>query len=313
MAIYNSITGRADLTDVVMPDQVVTEIIKGAPGSSIILDNARRTPMNKKKAKQPVLAKRPKAYWVDGDTGLKQTSDFGFEDLTMTAEEMAVIIPIPDAVVDDSDIPLWAEVKPLIAEAFGELLDQSAIFGTGKPASWPAGLVPAANTAGNVAQLSAEKDLGLAVAELGEKMAKTGVAPNSFIARPGLNWSLLGMRDKNGQHIYSAGNPITGVPSSLYGYKLQEVTNGAWNPKAAELLAVDWSKVFVGIRQDVTYDLFSEGVISDANGKVLLNLMQQDTKALRVVFRVGFQYAQPYSGLARKKVTPAGVITPAAA
>ena len=77
----------------------------------------------------------------------------------------------------------------------------------------------------------------------------------------------------------------------------------------AEGLAVDWGKFVVGVRQDITYDLFKEGVISDADGKVILNLMQQDTKALRVVFRVGFNVAQPLTRLA--SVYPARGITPA--
>jgi hypothetical protein len=88
------------------------------------------------------------------------------------------------------------------------------------------------------------------------------------------------------------------------------VDNGAWDDDEAELLAADWKKFVVGIRQDVTYDLFSEGVISDADGKVILNLMQQDTKALRVVFRVGFQVAIPVTRIGPSTRYPAGVITP---
>ena len=38
--------------------------------------------------------------------------------------------------------------------------------------------------------------------------------------------------------------------------------------------------------------------------------MQQDSKAMRVVFRVGFQVAQPLTRLGT--VYPAGVVTPAA-
>ncbi|MBP0095036.1 hypothetical protein, partial [Prescottella equi] len=81
---------------------------------------------------------------------------------------------------------------------------------------------------------------------------------------------------------------------------------------AATMIAADWSKVIVGIRQDVTFDLFSEGVISDASGKVILNLMQQDSKALRVVFRVGFQVANPLTRLNGTEATryPAGVLVP---
>ncbi|WP_222845999.1 hypothetical protein [Corynebacterium aurimucosum] len=80
------------------------------------------------------------------------------------------------------------------------------------------------------------------------------------------------------------------------------------------MFGLDWDKQVVGIRQDITYDLFSEGVISDADGKVVLNLMQQDTKALRVVMRVGWQTAIPVTRASKgkKKIYPGGVITPAA-
>ena len=100
----------------------------------------------------------------------------------------------------------------------------------------------------------------------------------------------------------------------LYGFPLDEVRNGAWDTTAAELLAADWTKFVAGIRQDITYDLFSEGVISDAEGKVILNLMQQDSKALRVVFRVGFQVANPLTRLNATEASryPAGVVTPKA-
>lgn len=311
MPQYADIVGRAAISNELMPDQVVQDIIKEAETSSLVLGNARRQAMSKKVYRQPVLSKVPKAYWVNGDNGLKQTTDFAFENLTMTAEEMALIIPIPDSVVDDSDLPLWNAVRPLAVEALGSLLDEATLLGTSKPESWPEGLIPGAIASGNVVQGSAQDDLGVSVAKLGEKMAQNGVAPSSFLGRPGLNWNLVGLRDANKQPIYTSGNPATGQPASLYGYPMQEVKNGAWNATAAELMGVDWSKVIIGVRQDVTFDLFKEGVISDADGKVVLNLMQQDTKALRVVFRVGYQVAQPYSKLTGKKVYPAGVVTPA--
>ena len=79
------------------------------------------------------------------------------------------------------------------------------------------------------------------------------------------------------------------------------------------MLAADWSKFVVGIRQDMTYQLFDQGVISNADGKVHYNLMQQDAKALRVVMRVGFQVANPITRVAAKGTQyPAGFITPKA-
>lgn len=309
MAGYAEIIGRAEVTDQLVPDQQVSEILQSAPEESVVLNRARTVRMSSKKSKQPVLASLPEAYWVDGDTGLKQTDSATWGGITMTAEELAVIVPIPDAVVDDSNVPLWDEVRPLVREALGKKVDQAALFGTDKPASWPTGIIPAAIAAGNVSQLSASNNLADAFAEVAGAASEGGFAVNGFATRPGLNWRLRGLKDTNGQYLFGA--PTQGGNATLFGYTLDEVRNGAWDATVAEGLALDWSKFVVGIRQDVTYDLFREGVISDADGKVILNLMQQDTKALRVVFRVGFQVAVPMTRLGG--TYPAGVVTPAAA
>lgn len=310
MAGYANVLGRADLTDVLVPDQVINEIIAENPAQGVIRNRARTIRMSAKKAKQPVLASLPDAYWVDGDTGLKQTTTNTWANTTITAEELAVIVPIPDALVDDANVPLWSQIQPLLIEALDRKIDGAALFGTDKPDSWPTAVIPAAIAAGNTITRGTGADLGVDVASLGQKIAKQGFGVNGFAAEPGLQWELVGLRNDNGTPIYTP-SLAAGTPSGLYGYPLNEVLTGAWNPAVASILAADWSKFVVGVRQDVTFDIFSEGVISDAAGKVVLNLMQQDTKALRVVFRVGFQVAKPMTRVGGTNGYPAGVIVPA--
>lgn len=308
MAVELNYIDRADVGSELMPDQVVSEIIQEMPKTSVMLSHAKQVRMSSKKYKQPVLATLPEAYWVDGDAGLKNTSKSDWTGLEMTAEEMAVIVPIPDAVVDDTKINLWDAIKPLIAEAFGKKLDGACVFGIDKPSTWPEAIVAAATAANNVVAREANKDLGVSVAELGAKIAKQGYGVNGFMSKPGMQWELVGLRNQQGDPIYTAlpGSPAHG----LYGYELNEVMNGSWDAAAADLIALDWSKQLIGIRQDVTYEIFNEGVISDSEGKILLNLMQQDTKALRVVFRVGYQVAVPKTRLEAERAYPGGVITP---
>ncbi|MBQ9000317.1 MAG: phage major capsid protein [Eggerthellaceae bacterium] len=311
MADSINIIERGDVGSELMPDQVVTEIIQEVPKASVMLSHAKQVRMSSKKYKQPVLATLPEAYWVDGDMGLKSTSKSDWTGLEIVAEEMAVIVPIPDAVVEDSKINLWDAVKPLIAEAIGKKLDAACIFGADKPATWPDAIVAAATAAGNAVARTATTDLGQNVAELGAKVAKQGYGINGFVSKPGMQWELVGLRNQQGDPIYT---PLPGSPANgLYGYELNEVMNGAWDASAAELVALDWSKQLIGIRQDVTYRIFEEGVISDSKGKILLNLMQQDTKALRVVFRVGYQVAKPKTRAQGELAYPGGVITPLAA
>jgi len=305
----NNIIGRSDITAALIPDQVVTEIITGAAAQSVILTRAKKTAMSSKVYKQPVLSALPSAEWVDGDTGLKQTSSAKWGDLTITAEELAVIVPIPNSLVDDANVPLWPAIQPLLNEAVGMKIDQAALFGIGKPASWPTAIVPAATAAGNIVQ-DTGKDFWKSVSDLAAKIDTGGFAVNGFATRPGLSWTLRGARDDQGRPIFDTQLNSAGQ-FGLFGFPLDEIRNGSWSPAAAELIAADWTKFIVGVRQDITYDMFSEGVISDAEGKVILNLMQQDSKAMRLVMRVGFQVAIPASRLSTDKSYPAGVIVPA--
>lgn len=317
MAGFGEIQGRGDLYQPTMlPDQLVKEVIQTLPQASVVMARAKRARMSRKTLKQPVLSSLPDAYWVNGDTGLKQTTKMAWSGVSMTAEEMAVIVPIPDNLVADSDIDLWGEIKPLIVEAIGKKVDEATIFGIDKPASWPAAIIAGAVAAGNSVELGTGADIGVDLATLGERLALDGFAMNGFISRPGLHWSLVGLRNAQGQSIYTPAltTGLNGAPPTpgLYGYPLNEITTGVWDPDEAVMLGADWSKIIIGVRQDITMQMFSEGVISDETGKVVLNLMQQDSKALRVVFRVGYQVANPITRLNQNAATryPAGVILP---
>ena len=314
MAGFNDLITRSDVP---IPTEEVGELLKVMPEESVLLRRARRQPMSTKTVKQTIMTTFPDAYWVDGDTGLKQTSKQSFAQPTMTAEELAVIAVVPDAVIDDSSLPIWATLRPFLAEAIGRKVDQAAIYGTDKPASWPLALVPGAIAAGvitpgNLAATPADqrKDAGQLVADLGLKMARSaGANLSGLIAQAGTGWELDRIRDADRRPIYD------GVAGALRGVPFDELKNGAWSSvgtgdTAVPLIGVDWSQVYVGIRQDITVKMLDQAVISDAAGKVIFNLAQQDAKALRVVFRVGYQAIMPvnHQQLDPTKRFPAGVI-----
>jgi hypothetical protein len=59
------------------------------------------------------------------------------------------------------------------------------------------------------------------------------------------------------------------------------------------MLAGDFKKAIIGIRQDINFKMFTEGVISDDTGKVILNLMQQDAVAMRMTMRLAYATVNP--------------------
>ena len=116
----NNIITRTDLSGLI-PENVTREIIQGVAAESAVLRMGRRLPnMTSRTQAMNVLDMLPMAYWVDGDTGFKRTSKQAWDKKKIYAEELAVIIPIPEAVLDDADYDIWAEIKPRIVEAFGQ-------------------------------------------------------------------------------------------------------------------------------------------------------------------------------------------------
>jgi HK97 family phage major capsid protein len=300
MAGPNSMISRHPGTDPLVPQPFAAQVIQEMPKASAALNLARRVAMSTKTNRQPVLSVLPEAYWVAGDTGVKDTDRVDWANLELVAEELAVIIPIPEAYLTDAAVPVWNEVRPLVTEAFGRALDKAVLFGVNKPSTWTSdAIIPGAIAAGNVVTPGASKDIGQDIAAMGEKMASEGFSLNSYAARPGFHWTLVAARTQAGYPIYGSGDLATGAPASLYGMPMHMIENGSWDPTQAALLGGDFTKAIIGMREDLTFKVFTEGVITDATGKVVLNLMQQDSVALRVVMRCGYALANPVTAIER--------------
>ena len=85
---------------------VISEIMEGAVKNSAVLQLFRRLPnMTSNKTKMRVLDSLPMAYWVDADTdnGRKKLTNMAWANKYITAEELAVIVPIKEDVLDDAD------------------------------------------------------------------------------------------------------------------------------------------------------------------------------------------------------------------
>lgn len=311
MAVDNMIDRTG--ADALIPEERAREIIQGLPDQSAALSLFRNVPMSSKVRSQPVLSALPYAYWVNGDTGLKQTSEAGWDRKMMVAEEIAVIVPVPEAVLDDAEFDIFGEIRPRLVEAFGAVIDEAVLFGVNKPASWtdPA-IVPGAVAAGNAVALGTSTiDIADDINEVMALVEDDGFDVNGFAARRRIRAKLRGLRDADGNPIYSPAL-TAGTPASLFGEPITYVSNGAWDDTAAELIAGDFNQAILGIRQDITYKVLDQAVISDATGKVILNLAQQDAVALRAVMRVAYAVNTPITRSNEGNATafPFGVLTP---
>lgn len=290
----NNIISRAD-ANALIPIPVAQQIQSAMVEESAALRLFRAVQMSSKTSKMPVVAALPVASWLASDTDLKQTTEVNWTDKTLTVEELACIVPIPEAVLDDAGFDIWGEIRPLLAEAMGRALDAAIFFGTNKPSSWPDAIVTSAVAAGNVVArgTNATGDGGIAedINDLMATVEADGYDVNGFVASRAFRARLRGARSTDGQRLLD----INGNVENIEGQAVAYAMSGLWpsGASAAELIAGDFTKGIVGIRQDITYKLFTEGIIQNSDGTTAYNLMQQDMVALRVVARYAFQVANP--------------------
>jgi HK97 family phage major capsid protein len=316
---YNTHVGRTvSGSDPLVPEPLAAAIIQEAPKASAALSLCNKTILSSKTNRMPVLDVLPVAYWVGGDTGMKQTSLQQWKNVVMVVEELACIVPIPEAYLDDADVPLWDQVQPRITEAVGQVIDLAILWGINKPTTWGEAVFPGAGKSQHFIVQGANVDLGVDVSKLGAMMAQTGYTVNGFAAQPGMSWQLVGMRSAQGAPIYQP-DMTAGPGGTLYGYDLSEVNNGSWQLglAGAVMLCGDFTKSIIGMRKDISFKMFTEGVISDDTGKVILNLMQQDSVAMRMTMRLAYATVNPVTimqpGSAITARWPFGAILPTGA
>lgn len=287
-----------------IPVQEANEIIQGVVSQSAVLSRGRRLAnMTSKQYKMPVLDMLPIAYFVDGDNGQKKTSKQAWDKKVITAEEIAVIVPIPEAVLDDSAYDIWAEVKPRIVEAFGKVIDGAVLFGDNKPTSWRDGIVATATKAGTVVTFGAADNLyDKVMAEDGviSHVEKSGYLVNGHLADIGMRAKLRGLKNANGDPLFKA--DLQGSTQyALDGAPMTFPNNGAFDATKALMISGDFSQLVYSIRQDITFKLFTEGVIQNPDNSIAYNLMQNDMVALRAVMRIGWEIPNPINALKSDK------------
>ena len=306
--------------EALIPQQISDEIIQALPTTSYALRLMRPMPrMTSKQTKIPVMTGLATAGFVTGDNGQKPTTNLTWENVYITAEELAVMVPIPEAVLADSSYDIWAEARPRIVEALGKAIDQAVFFGTNKPSTWPVGLVPGAVAAGNTVTHNASGTGSVLYTELlGEggvlaKIEEQGISPNGYVGALALRAKLRGALDSNGQPIFRASysNDVNGrMIYDIEGMPLVFPDNGSWDATStgALLLAGDFDYARYAIRQDLTFKIFDQGTITDGSGGVALSLMENDCVAMRAVIRLGWQLPKPVNPVSGVNYFPFSVL-----
>lgn len=266
--------------------QVINEIFDGTVRESRALSLFKRLPnMSSKQTKLRVLDSLPIAYFVNEEVknGRKSTTKMAWDNKYITAAEIAVIVPIKENDLADSDVDLWAQIKPKISEAFARKIDNAMLMGVGKPVEWRKGLIPSIIDAGKEVTETGNlyKDIDAVMSEVEE----SGYDVNGLVGGVGLKSKFRLMTDSTGQPLNTT---EIGSLSRTF------VNNGTWDKTKSVLVAGDFNQAYYAIRQDLTFKLLTEGVIQDPEtDEITHNLAQEDMVALRCVMRLGWEIPNP--------------------
>lgn len=131
------------------------------------------------------------------------------------------------------------------------------------------------------------------------KVEESGYFVNGHIGSISLRSKLRGLVDKNGNPIFATSIQQGGA-YTLDGATIDFNRNGALGNNTL-LISGDFEQLAYAIRKDITFDVFTEGVVSDADGKVIYNLMQNDMSAIRATMRLGWACPNPVNFSAKSK------------
>jgi len=297
--------------EALMPEEFQREIIQNVPEMSAVMSLATRAPnMSRAQKRIPVLSVLPTAYFLNpGPTKRGDSSDISLKKLTrqmwenkyLDAEELAVIVAIPDSVMEDSDYDIWGEVKPKLLEAFGLAFDQAVFYGTNAPEVWPDDIILASRGAGNFVIIDSVGDdiYDDIMSEGGvlSQVEEDGFMVNGHVAAMTMRAKLRGLRDEDGNPIFKSlyKEGVQGATRyELDGEKVIFPRNGSIDSGQSLLISGDWTKLIYAIRKDITWKVLTEAVIQDpVTQEILYNLAQQDMVGLRAVMRLAWQVPNP--------------------
>lgn len=291
--------------EALIPVQESRDIIQGVVEQSAVLERGKRLAnMTASQSKMPVLDLLPVAYFVNGEgsAARKRMTKMAWDKKMIYAEEIAVIVPISEAVLDDADYDIWGEIRPRLIEAFGQKIDGAILFGQDKPQTWRKDVVTTAVDAGSYVKLGTD----LYDSILGEngaiaKVEESGYFVNGHMADVTMRAKLRGLKDTTGQPVFKS-DMQTGTTYTLDGSPMSFPRNGSFDKSKALMISGDFSQLAYSIRQDITFKIFDQGVIQDPDtGEIVYNLMQNDMVAMRAVMRLGWEIPNPINAMVPDK------------
>lgn len=253
-------------TDLI-PRDVADAAIAAAEQESVCLALGNVIRMSEGLESVPVVSVAPVVDFVTPTYGgRKPITSVEWSAEQLQPVELAATLAIPDAFIDDAGFPVWESVRSELAKAIAKKLDQAILFGADAPPEFPAGglaaLAGAAQTGTN-AEGAIDKALSAVEAQ--------GVRPS------GIASGLAILSALRASQIAAGMGPVTQQAAGvLFGLPVE--TTVYWDSTPGDAVVGDFAGcLLIGIREDVRYDLSTDGVLVDAGGVIQVSAFHRTT------------------------------------
>lgn len=286
------------LIETELAPKIVESVIEKSQAFKLL---TRIKDMNANQLKIKVVDSLPVAYYQSSPTAHKKLSKMSWKGVEMTAEEIAVIVPIAEADLRDANYDIEGALRRGVEGAIANLIDGAVFFGTNKPTSFPDGIVSQAVTKGKTVERDTTKSMYSQISDAMGLVEDQGYDVTGILGGPSLKKTFRDMTDTTGQLI--TGDEISALPRAI-------VKNGAWDNDTALSVVGDFAQAVYSVRQDLEVKVLTEGVIQDpSTGTILHNLAQDDMVGFRFTFRYSWAMPLPANQLGGE--LPFAAIVPA--
>jgi len=133
-----------------IPDIVLEPLREIVAEQSKLIKYVNYKPL-KGRARLPIVGTVPEAVWTEM-TGAINELEFGFNMVEADGYKLAGYIPVPNSLLEDSDINLFIEITGMLGKALAYGVDKAIMYGSG--VKQPLGIVP------RLASATAPRDFG---------------------------------------------------------------------------------------------------------------------------------------------------------
>lgn len=283
-AVAKALTGQGDATGgYLVPDDFVGRVDELAYKYGITRQFATQMNMGGRVAKIPKLTSEPEVTWVT-EGGSISTGQPAFGITQLNIKDAAIIVPITNDLLEDSEIDITSILGRIFARAFAKGEDYQLFNGDGSVftgimnhASVPAVAMPATKT--SILNISANDLLNLnaAVHEAAEENSRY------FMHRTVLNVIRQLTNGTNGPYLFPS-TTIWEYPWSKSSL-LPSVTDTAVSKKF--MCYGDLGYVYFGKKKDLTLQIADQATVDG------VSLFQNNMMAIRAIERVAITIAFP--------------------